>query len=58
MIVILVFIPLFALTGMEGRLFTPLGISLHRFDPRVAGGVTDGHSRSVLLAARFTPRLT
>ena len=27
MIVILVFVPLFALTGMEGRLFTPLGIS-------------------------------
>ncbi|QDS97059.1 efflux RND transporter permease subunit [Adhaeretor mobilis] len=26
-IVMLVFIPLFALTGMEGRLFTPLGIS-------------------------------
>jgi len=27
MIVILVFVPLFALTGMEGRLFTPLGIA-------------------------------
>ena len=27
MIVILVFVPLFALSGMEGRLFTPLGIS-------------------------------
>ncbi|WP_417850096.1 efflux RND transporter permease subunit [Thalassoglobus sp.] len=27
MIVILVFIPLFALSGMEGRLFTPLGIA-------------------------------
>lgn len=27
MIVILVFIPLFALTGMEGRLFAPLGIA-------------------------------
>ena len=27
MIVVLVFIPLFALTGMEGRLFTPLGIA-------------------------------
>ncbi len=27
MIVILVFLPLFALSGMEGRLFTPLGIS-------------------------------
>ena len=26
-IVILVFVPLFALTGMEGRLFTPLGVS-------------------------------
>ena len=26
MIVVLVFVPLFALTGMEGRLFTPLGI--------------------------------
>lgn len=26
-IVMLVFVPLFALTGMEGRLFTPLGIS-------------------------------
>ncbi len=27
MIVVLVFVPLFALTGMEGRLFTPLGIA-------------------------------
>ena len=27
MIVVLVFLPLFALTGMEGRLFTPLGIA-------------------------------
>ncbi len=27
MIVILVFVPLFALSGMEGRLFTPLGIA-------------------------------
>ena len=27
MIVILVFIPLFALTGMEGRLFAPLGVA-------------------------------
>ncbi|MCA9082803.1 MAG: efflux RND transporter permease subunit [Planctomycetaceae bacterium] len=27
MIVILVFLPLFALTGMEGRLFAPLGVS-------------------------------
>jgi HME family heavy-metal exporter len=27
MIVVLVFIPLFALSGMEGRLFTPLGIA-------------------------------
>ena len=27
LIVVLVFIPLFALSGMEGRLFTPLGIA-------------------------------
>ncbi len=27
MIVVLVFVPLFALGGMEGRLFTPLGIA-------------------------------
>ena len=27
MIVCLVFVPLFALSGMEGRLFTPLGIA-------------------------------
>ncbi|HJQ82331.1 MAG TPA: efflux RND transporter permease subunit, partial [Lacipirellulaceae bacterium] len=27
MIVVLVFVPLFALTGMEGRLFTPLGVA-------------------------------
>ena len=27
MIVVLVFMPLFALTGMEGRLFTPLGVA-------------------------------
>ncbi len=27
MIVMLVFVPLFALSGMEGRLFTPLGIA-------------------------------
>ena len=27
MIVVLVFVPLFALGGMEGRLFTPLGVA-------------------------------
>ena len=51
MIVVLVFVPLFALSGMEGRLFTPLRCCVHRLDPRVTSRFSDGHTSSVVLVA-------
>ena len=54
MIVVLVFVPLFALSGMEGRLFHAARHRLHRFDPGVADRFADGHAGALLLAAWAT----
>jgi hypothetical protein len=48
-VVILAFMPLFALSGVEGRLFIPLGVALYRVDPGLPGRLADGHARLVLL---------
>ena len=51
-IVCIVFIPLFALTGMEGRLFAPSGCRLYRFDCGVTAGFADRDTGTFVHAAR------
>ena len=50
-IIVLVFLPVFALSGIEGRLFTPARHRLHRLDPRQSRRVADGDAGAQLLAA-------
>ena len=54
-LVVLVFVPLFALSGMEGRLFYALGNRLHRFHPCLVGGFPDRYAGILLLALAEVP---
>jgi hypothetical protein len=49
LIIVLVFLPLFALPGMEGRLVRATRDRLHRLDAGLAGGLGDGDAGAGLL---------
>ena len=46
-VVVLVFLPVLTLTGLQGSFFAPLALSLHPRDPGVAGGGADGDAGAV-----------
>ena len=50
-IVALVFLPLFMLSSVEGRLLRPLGFALRRRADRLAGGGAHGDAGAVFVAA-------
>ena len=47
-IIVMVFLPVFGLAGIEGRLLSPLAFRLHRGAAGVAGGRHRGHAGAVL----------
>ncbi len=51
MIVVLVFIPLFAAVGNGRAIIRAAGDCLHRLDPLIAGGLIDAHASAVVLVA-------